>query len=73
VNILASPGPSDDVCFLCGRNPISWPGNGLCEPCFQETADLEHRGWAEMYECMSPAERAEYDARCTSYGGCQED
>ena len=39
---LAFPEPSDDVCFLCGRTPIFWPGNGLCEPCFQKTA--EHRG-----------------------------
>ena len=68
---LTSPG-SSSLCFLCGRNPVSWPGNGLCEPCFQETADLEHRGWAEIYERMSPAERAEYHATRSS-DGCPED
>jgi len=32
-----------DVCFLCERNPITWPGTGMCEQCHQETADLEHQ------------------------------
>jgi CHC2 zinc finger len=32
-----------DVCFLCERNPITWPGTGMCERCHQETADLEHQ------------------------------
>ena len=67
------PEPSDDVCNLCGRVPVTWPGTGFCEPCFQETADLEHRAWAEMYDSMSPAERAHYDAAHGSYDGCPED
>lgn len=45
---MPEPPKATDVCFLCGRNPVSWPGTGLCEPCFQETADLAHRAWAEM-------------------------
>jgi hypothetical protein len=44
--------PSSSLCFLCGRAPVTWPGNGLCEPCFQETADLEHRALAET--CDTP-------------------
>jgi hypothetical protein len=32
-----------DVCFLCERNPITWPGTGMCEQCHQETADMEHQ------------------------------
>ena len=32
-----------DVCFLCERNPITWPGTGMCERCHQETADLEYQ------------------------------
>ena len=43
-----------NVCFLCERNPITWPGNaGMCERCHQETADLEHpnrAGWT----CAAP-------------------
>ena len=36
-----------DVCFLCERNPITWPGTGMCERCHQETADLEHQAERE--------------------------
>ena len=31
-----------DFCFLCERNPITWPGTGMCEQCHQETAELEY-------------------------------
>jgi hypothetical protein len=35
-----------DVCFLCEAEPISWPGTGMCDACFQATADAEHEAWA---------------------------
>ena len=25
-----------DLCFVCERNPVTWPGDGMCSPCFQE-------------------------------------
>ena len=70
---MTSTRPGYDVCDLCCRNPISWPGTGFCETCFQETADLAHQAEAEMYNRMSPAERAHYDAAHGSYDGCPED
>jgi hypothetical protein len=59
---LTFPELAGDVCDLCGRVPVTWPGTGFCETCFQETADLTHQAEAEMYDRMSPAERAQYDA-----------
>lgn len=70
---LTFPEPSGEVCDLCGRVPVTWPGTGFCETCFQETADLAHQAEAEMYERMSPSERAEYDAARGSYDGCPAD
>ena len=67
---LTFPEPSGEVCDLCGRVPVTWPGTGFC---FQETADLAHQAEAEMYERMSPSERAEYDAARGSYDGCPAD
>lgn len=32
-----------DFCFLCERNPVTYPGSGMCEPCHQETAEIEHQ------------------------------
>ena len=43
-----------DVCFLCERNPVTWPGTGMCEACHQEIAEIEHQALAE-----SPAREAE--------------
>ena len=37
-----------DLCFLCERNPVTWPGSGMCEACEQETADEAHRAmWVD--------------------------
>ena len=35
-----------DRCFLCERNPVTWPGSGMCEACEQETAEQIHEALA---------------------------